>query len=96
MKVDNELISKLESLAKLKLSNVEKEQLGEQLDKIIDMFSMISAVNTENVEPLIHINELENILRDDEVGLHLDINKFTPNAPKIIENMFAVPKVIEQ
>jgi aspartyl-tRNA(Asn)/glutamyl-tRNA(Gln) amidotransferase subunit C len=96
MKVDNELISKLETLAKLRLSVAEKEQLSVELEKIIDMFSMISAVNTDAVEPLIHINDIENVLREDIEGQHLDINKYVGNAPKMLNNMFAVPKVIEQ
>jgi aspartyl-tRNA(Asn)/glutamyl-tRNA(Gln) amidotransferase subunit C len=96
MKVNIELISKLETLAKLKLSETEKHELMGELDKIIDMFSMIEAVDTENVEPLIHINEVENIHRDDLPGQHLDIKAFESNAPKMKDNMFAVPKVIEQ
>jgi aspartyl-tRNA(Asn)/glutamyl-tRNA(Gln) amidotransferase subunit C len=96
MKVDNELISNLETLAKLRLSVAEKEQLSVELEKIIDMFSMISAVNTDDVEPLIHINDVENVLREDIEGQHLNINEYAKNAPKMLNNMFAVPKVIEQ
>ncbi len=96
MKVDDTLILKLETLARLKLSTTEKEKLKGELDKIIDMFSMIAEVNTENVAPLIHMSEGTNIVRNDEVGNHLDIEKLKNIAPLIKENMFAVPKVIEQ
>ncbi|HMP30893.1 MAG TPA: Asp-tRNA(Asn)/Glu-tRNA(Gln) amidotransferase subunit GatC [Saprospiraceae bacterium] len=95
MKVDDDLILKLEILAKLKLSDDEKEVLKGDLEKIIDMFSLISEVNTDDVEPLRHINNNFNTLRDDEVLPSFDIEQMKDNAPKLINNQFAVPKVIE-
>ncbi len=95
MKVDNALILKLENLAKLKLSEQEKGKLLFELEKIIDMFSKIEEVDTSNVKPLIHMTDTYNQLRNDEVGLHLDIEEYSSNAPLMKEKMFAVPKVIE-
>jgi aspartyl-tRNA(Asn)/glutamyl-tRNA(Gln) amidotransferase subunit C len=95
MKVDNALILKLENLAKLKLSEEEKHKLMFELEKIIEMFSLIEEVDTANVDPMIHMNDTYNQLRNDEIGEHLDIESFSSNAPLMIEKMFAVPKVIE-
>jgi aspartyl-tRNA(Asn)/glutamyl-tRNA(Gln) amidotransferase subunit C len=95
MKVNDELILKLENLAKLKLNDDEKAGLKEDLEKIIDMFSLISEVNTNDVEPLRHINENFNTLRNDEIGSSIQMENVKDNAPKIIKNQFAVPKVIE-
>ena len=95
MHVDDQLISKLEKLAKLKLTDQEKETLKVDLDKILDMFSTIASVNTDNVEPLRHINAHFNVMRDDKVGKMLALEDVVENAPKIDQNMFAVPKVIE-
>lgn len=95
MHVDDQLISKLEKLAKLKLTDLEKETLKVDLDKILDMFSTIASVNTDNVEPLRHINAHFNVMRDDTVGKMLALEDVVGNAPKMDHNMFAVPKVIE-
>lgn len=95
MKVDDALILKLENLAKLRLEEDEKASLKNDLEKIIDMFSLISEVDTEDVEPLRHINDDVNILREDKVQKTLTLEDVKENAPKIINNQFAVPKVIE-
>jgi aspartyl-tRNA(Asn)/glutamyl-tRNA(Gln) amidotransferase subunit C len=95
MKVNDELILKLENLAKLKLNDDEKAGLKGDLEKIIDMFSLISEVNTDDVEPLRHINENFNTLRTDEIENSIQMESVIENAPKIIKNQFAVPKVIE-
>jgi aspartyl-tRNA(Asn)/glutamyl-tRNA(Gln) amidotransferase subunit C len=95
MNVDDNLILKLEKLAKLKLNDEEKSVLKGDLEKIIDMFSLISEVDTNGVEPLRHINEHFNILREDVVMPTLQLEDVKDNAPKIINNQFAVPKVIE-
>ena len=95
MNVDDNLILKLENLAKLKLSDEEKGGLKGDLEKIIDMFSLISEVDTNNIEPLRHINEQVNVLREDVVKPTLNLEEVRQNAPKIINNQFAVPKVIE-
>jgi aspartyl-tRNA(Asn)/glutamyl-tRNA(Gln) amidotransferase subunit C len=96
MNVDEALVLKLEKLARLKLTDTEKEKLKNDLDKIINMFSMVAEVNTENVAPLIHMSNETNVLREDVIGNHLDISKMNDVAPLIKHNMFAVPKVIEQ
>jgi len=95
MHIDDQLISKLEKLAKLKLTDQEKETLKVDLDKILDMFSTIASVNTDNVEPLRHINAHYNVMRDDAVGQMLPLEDVASNAPRMEQNMFAVPKVIE-
>lgn len=95
MKVNDELILKLENLAKLKLNDEEKEGLKGELEKIIEMFSLISEVNTDNVEPLRHINDNYNTFRNDAPAPSITLESVVENAPKIIKNQFAVPKVIE-
>ena len=95
MYIDDQLISKLEKLAKLKLTDQEKDILKADLDKILDMFSTISSVDTENVEPLRHINAHYNVMREDVAGNMLKLEDIAGNAPKMDQNMFAVPKVLE-
>lgn len=95
MEVTDQLISKLETLAKLKLSQNEKQALTGDLEKIIDMFSLIAEVDTEGVKPLRHMNENINVTRNDVPLQTLKLEDVVANAPKIINNQFAVPKVID-
>ena len=95
MEITNELILKLENLAKLKLTDVERDRLKGELGKIIGMFSDISEVNTDNVLPLVHMTDTFNNWRQDEIGKQLTLDEVEGYAPKLINKMFAVPKVIE-
>jgi aspartyl-tRNA(Asn)/glutamyl-tRNA(Gln) amidotransferase subunit C len=95
MYIDDQLILKLEGLAKLKLSTEEREKLKFELDKILDMFSKISEVDTEGVAPLVHITDTVHLLRDDTVGHHIKLEDVKQSAPLIKDGFFAVPKVIE-
>lgn len=95
MNIDDALILKLEKLAKLKLSKVESNRLKNELEKVIDMFSLIAEVDTEGVEPLRYLNDQENVLREDVAKKGISFDEVKKNAPKVILNQFAVPKVIE-
>lgn len=94
MNINSDLISKLENLAKLSLSESEKVKLSQDLEKILDMFNEIAEVDTEGEAPLIHMSDTFNQLREDRVGSHLKIDDFKTNSPLIVDNLFAVPKVI--
>ncbi|MCB0648611.1 MAG: Asp-tRNA(Asn)/Glu-tRNA(Gln) amidotransferase subunit GatC [Saprospiraceae bacterium] len=95
MHVNESLISKLEELALLRLTESEKMMLTKDLEKIIDMFSLIAEVDTSDVEPLRHMNEVYNVMREDVPAPSLSIEEVRGNAPRIINDQFAVPKVIE-
>lgn len=98
MNVDDALISKLERLSKLKLSDEEKSNMKEDLSKMIGMFGKISQVNTEDVKPLIHMNEVVNNWREDEAVSLSDeeLEQLRSLWPKRKDNFIAVPKVIEK
>jgi aspartyl-tRNA(Asn)/glutamyl-tRNA(Gln) amidotransferase subunit C len=54
-------------LAKIEITDKEVEKYSEQLSKVIDYFSMLSEVNTENIEPTSQTTGLENVTRSDLV-----------------------------
>ena len=96
MKVDKNLISKLEKLARLDLSEQEKQELEGDLNNILKMVAKMEEVDTSQVEPLVYISEEVNILRKDEVKNQLDREAALSNAPKQDGQYFKVPKVIEK
>jgi len=95
MKVDEALISKLEELARLELSETEKQQLQGDLENILEMVEKLQELDTENVDPLIYISEASNVLRSDKVKNQLDRQKALDNAPDHTDEFFKVPKVID-
>lgn len=84
----------IEDLAKLELTKQEKGELGNQLVDILDYFRKLEELETENVEPLKHILEVKNVLREDHSKKPLSVEDALKNAPKRSDDYFEVPKVM--
>jgi aspartyl-tRNA(Asn)/glutamyl-tRNA(Gln) amidotransferase subunit C len=96
MNVDKTLISKLENLARLELSALEKEEIQVDLEKILTMVDKLNELDTEGVQPLIHMSATKNQYRPDEIDPVLERKGSLENAPKRVDQYFAVPKVINK
>lgn len=67
MRLSKEEIQHIADLAKLKLSDGEKEIYGEQLSHILSYIDQLKEIDTTNVEPTAQVAGLKNILRNDEI-----------------------------
>jgi len=82
-------------LARLELSEDEKNQFLEQLNKIIGYFNQLNEVNTEGIEPMAHSVPIVNVMRED---IAFDANlreEILNNAPQEENGYFRVPKITE-
>ena len=95
MKIDKQLISKLEKLSRLELSESERAQIQKDLNNILVMIEKLEELNTDDVEPLSHISEGENVLREDRIDNQLSRPEALANAPDRDDQYFKVPKVID-
>jgi aspartyl-tRNA(Asn)/glutamyl-tRNA(Gln) amidotransferase subunit C len=96
LKIKKEVILKLEKLAKLKLSEEERDEISSDLDKILSMINKLEEVDTTGVKPLVYIHEEINVLRKDKVENMLDKEEGLKNAPSRSDNYFAVPRIINK
>ena len=64
MQLDKELISRLEKLARLQLSDPEREKLTSDLQSMLDMVDKLRELDTTGVEPLIYLNDQGNVSID--------------------------------
>lgn len=96
MKIDRDLILKLENLAKLELSETERERLGTDLTNILNMVEKLNELDTSKVEPLTYISDVVNMLREDEIKNQVTNEQALSNAPEKNEPYFKVPKVLHQ
>ena len=95
MNISEERVEQLAKLARLKFEGADKDQIREDLDKILDMCESLKQVNTDGVEPLIYMTETQTELRDDNVIQEISKDQALKNAPKADSDFFRVPKVIE-
>ncbi|MGH2646612.1 MAG: Asp-tRNA(Asn)/Glu-tRNA(Gln) amidotransferase subunit GatC [Ginsengibacter sp.] len=68
MNVNNELVNKLANLARLEFNTQEKEEIKKDLQQMIGFIDKLNELDTTGVEPLLHMSDNINILREDEVS----------------------------
>ena len=95
MKIDKDLILKLEKLSRLKLSDTERTTIQKDLSSIIGMVEKLQELDLSEVEPLVYITDEVNVLRTDEVKHQVDRSKALANAPDNNDAYFKVSKVID-
>lgn len=95
MKVDHETLHKIAHLARLDVRPDEETELLNSLNGVLTWMEQLNEVDTTGVEPLTHISDETNVLRDDVVSNHLPREHALANAPQHDEQFFEVPKVLE-
>lgn len=93
-KISTGKIEKIADLAMIELSEKEKKELGADLSNIIDFADALLSVDTENVEPMMHILPVNNVLREDEIKESFDREELLKNAKTKEKGCFYVPKII--
>lgn len=88
-------IEHIAMLARLELSEEEKQLFSEQLGSIIQYIDTLNELDTSDVEPTSHILPMKNVFRDDEPGPSLPREKALLNAPDSKDGFYRVPKIIE-
>ena len=96
MEVNNQLIEYLSQLAKLKFDKKSAEKMKGDLTKIINFIDKLSEINTQNVKPLIYLNEENNVLRKDEISNESTQEEALKNAPEKDSDYFKVPTVLKK
>lgn len=96
MKIDQTLIDKLARLSQLEFNSDTKAKMEDDLNKILAFVDKLNEIDTENIEPLIYLNEETNKLREDEIGEHLPKEKALKNAPSKDSDYFKVPTVLKK
>lgn len=81
-------------LARLELSEDEKEVFTKQLNDILNYADKLQKLNTEDVPPTLHVLPMQNVLREDTVGEHMSNEQAIANAPVVEGNYIKVPKIM--
>jgi aspartyl-tRNA(Asn)/glutamyl-tRNA(Gln) amidotransferase subunit C len=82
-------------LARLALSEEERERLREQLGLILDHAARVQEVAAEDVPPTAHPVPQTNVLRSDEPGDCLTADEALAGAPETEDGRFKVPRIVE-
>jgi aspartyl-tRNA(Asn)/glutamyl-tRNA(Gln) amidotransferase subunit C len=94
MEVNDKLIENLSNLARLRFDTAEKEEIKKDLQRMITFVEKLNELDTTGVEPLIHMSETMNVLREDILRGSVSRDEALKNAPSTDGTYFRVPKVI--
>lgn len=88
-------IEKVARLARLELSEEEKETFGNQLEQILTYMEKLNRLDTAGVEPTSHAIPIHNIFREDGVKSSFAQEEVLALAPDEEDGHFKVPRIIE-
>jgi aspartyl-tRNA(Asn)/glutamyl-tRNA(Gln) amidotransferase subunit C len=95
MKISKQEVEHVAKLARLELSEQEKEELTDQLSNILTYVEKLNELDTSGVEPTSHVLDINNVMRDDVAGESLTQERALANAPEKAAGHYKVPKIIE-
>ncbi len=82
-------------LARIELTEEEKEQFSAQLVEILNHFKSLREVDVSGIEPTAHPFPLYNVWGEDVVEPGFTTEEALANAPAQRENQIVVPKIVE-
>ena len=95
MSLDAEQVKKIAHLARIEINEADIPGYAETLSSILDLVDQMSAVNTDDVEPMAHPMDASQRLRADVVTETNNREAFQSVAPKTEDGLYLVPQVIE-
>ena len=93
--ISDETIEYVGILAKLELSDEEKEQAKKDMANMLDYIDTLNELDTSGVEPMSHVFPVNNVFREDVVTNGDEREEILANAPEAKEGAFVVPKTFD-
>ena len=93
--ISDETIEYVGILAKLELSEEEKEQAKADMGSMLDYIDKLNELDTTGVEPMSHVFPVNNVFRVDVVTNEDDRDNILKNAPEEKDGSFMVPKTVD-
>ena len=94
--LDLNTVERVEALARLSLSEREREDMLRDMKDMLEFASAIAEVDTEGVQPMEHILRLRNVFREDECRNDHERDELIAAAPDVCEGYVRVPAVLKE
>jgi aspartyl-tRNA(Asn)/glutamyl-tRNA(Gln) amidotransferase subunit C len=95
MTITDETIDYVGILAKLELSDEEKEQAKKDMTNMLDYVSKLDELDTDGVEAMSHAFPVSNVFREDVVTNGDDRDNMLKNAPEKKDGCYKVPRTFD-
>lgn len=94
-KITLEEVKHIAKLSKLNIPDNELEYYLSEMDKMINHFNILSKIDTSDVKPMTHVNNLINVYREDQSKESLTTKEAIENSPETFGQFFKIPKIID-
>ncbi|MDI6870200.1 MAG: Asp-tRNA(Asn)/Glu-tRNA(Gln) amidotransferase subunit GatC [Bacillota bacterium] len=94
--ITREQVDHVAHLARLALSDEERERMTSQLNKILEAAGKLQKLDTTDVPPTAFAVPIQNVFRPDEVRESLPRDLVLANAPDPERGFFRVPRIMEE
>lgn len=95
MTITDETIDYVGILAKLELSDEEKEQAKKDMSDMLAYVGKLNELDTDGVEPMSHTFDVHNVFREDVVTNGDNRDNMIRNAPDCSDDCYKVPKTFD-
>ena len=95
MSVDQATVRRIAQLARISVSDEEAARLEGELSAILDWVERLNEVDTDSVEAMTSVIEVDMKKREDVVTDGAIPDDVVSNAPQKDDHFFVVPKVVE-
>jgi aspartyl-tRNA(Asn)/glutamyl-tRNA(Gln) amidotransferase subunit C len=95
MAIDRAAVDHVARLARLDLTEDERERMRVELGQILDHAEKIQALDLDKIEPTSHSVSIRNAMRPDVVTPSLPPEEVLANAPEVEDGRIRVPRIIE-
>lgn len=96
MQISQQEVEKVAKLARLEITQAEKEAFAKQLSQILTHVEKLKQYDTNGIEPTSTVLGQVNVFRDDVIQPSLSVDKALANAPEREADGFSVPKILEE
>lgn len=93
--ISDETIEYVGILAKLDLSDEEKEAAKKDMGSMLDYIDKLNELDTTGVEPMSHVFPVNNVFREDIVTNGDDRDNILKNSPESRDGSFVVPRTVD-
>ncbi len=96
MEITPKLIDHLAHLARLEFDQDRKENIRNDVERMVGFIEKLQELNTDGVEPLLFMSDTQNVWRTDEIAGSVSRMDALSNSPIKDETFFKVPTVIKK
>lgn len=93
VQVDETLVKEIATLARLDLTEQETETFVSQFQDILEYFSILNELDTENVPPVYLSSANKSVIREDEIEESVPTEEFLANVPQSKDSYVLIPRV---